>query len=162
MKSRATLFLSGVSHEFASFCDAVENEVEMKGCFAENQPGFPPDYRTVEEMLRRKLNDSDAIVGCTNISARPRRTSLTRRSKTSNRSTRPSPTAATRVCTKTLSTKRFFCENPSKHGMLRLSKTRGNRVRPQCSCLLLRPSLGPAVQSLARKTNKFRPGGSRV
>lgn len=62
MKSRPTLFLSGVSHEFGSFRDAVENEVEMKGCFAENQPGFPPDYRTVEEMLRRKLHDSDAVI----------------------------------------------------------------------------------------------------
>jgi hypothetical protein len=50
MKSRPTLFLSGVSHEFGSFRDAVENEIEMKGCFAENQPGFPPDYRTVEEI----------------------------------------------------------------------------------------------------------------
>lgn len=62
MKSRPTLFLSGVSHEFSSFRDAVENEIEMKGCFAENQPGFPPDYRTVEEMLRRKLKDSDAVI----------------------------------------------------------------------------------------------------
>ena len=62
MKSRPTILLSGVSLEFASFRDAVENEIEMKGCFAENQPGFPPDYRTVEEMLRRKLADSDAVV----------------------------------------------------------------------------------------------------
>jgi len=62
MKSRPTIFLSGVSHEFGSFRDAVENEIEMKGCFAENQPGFPPDYRTVEEMLRRKLQDADAVI----------------------------------------------------------------------------------------------------
>src|SRR5436190_21257187 len=62
MKSRTTIFLSGVSHEFASFRDDVENEIEMKGCFAENQPGFPPDYRTVEDMLRRKLADADAVV----------------------------------------------------------------------------------------------------
>ena len=41
MKSRATIFLSGVSHEFGSFRDAVEIEIEMKGCFAENQPGLP-------------------------------------------------------------------------------------------------------------------------
>jgi hypothetical protein len=46
MKSRPTLFLSGVSHEFGSFRDAVENEIEMKGCFAENQP----DYRTAGEI----------------------------------------------------------------------------------------------------------------
>jgi uncharacterized protein DUF4062 len=62
MKSRPTIFLSGVSREFGSFRDAVENEIEMKGCFAENQPGFPPDYRTVEEMLRRKLHDADAVI----------------------------------------------------------------------------------------------------
>ena len=62
MKSRPTIFLSGVSHEFGSFRDAVENEIEMKGCFAENQPGFPPDYRTVEQMLRRRLQDSDAVI----------------------------------------------------------------------------------------------------
>jgi hypothetical protein len=62
MKSRPTIFISGVSHEFGSFRDAVENEIEMKGCFAENQPGFSPDYRTVEEMLRRRLHDSDAVI----------------------------------------------------------------------------------------------------
>ncbi len=62
MKSRPTIFLSGVSHEFGSFRDAIENEIEMKGCHAENQPGFPPDYRTVEEMLRRKLHDADAVI----------------------------------------------------------------------------------------------------
>jgi len=44
MKARPTVFLSGVSDEFRSFRDAVENEIEMKGCFAENQPGFPPGY----------------------------------------------------------------------------------------------------------------------
>src|SRR5438046_838469 len=58
MKSCPTIFLSGVSHEFGAFRDAVENEIKMKGCFAENQPGFPPDYHTVEEMLRRKLHDA--------------------------------------------------------------------------------------------------------
>ncbi|HEX9003930.1 MAG TPA: DUF4062 domain-containing protein, partial [Blastocatellia bacterium] len=62
MKARPTIFISGVSHEFSSFRDAVENEIEMKGCFAENQPGFAPDYRTVEEMLRRRLQDSDAVI----------------------------------------------------------------------------------------------------
>lgn len=62
MKTRPTIFISGVSHEFGSFRDAVENEIEMKGCFAENQPGFSPDYRTVEEMLRRRLHDSEAMI----------------------------------------------------------------------------------------------------
>ena len=62
MKNRPTIFISGVSQEFGPFRDAVENEVEMKGCFAENQPGFPPDYRTVEQMLRPRLLDSDAVI----------------------------------------------------------------------------------------------------
>ena len=62
MKARATIFLSGVSHEFGSFRDAVENEIQTKGCFAENQPSFAPDYNTVEEMLRRRLHDSDAVI----------------------------------------------------------------------------------------------------
>lgn len=62
MKLRPTIFISGVSHEFGSFRDAVENEIEMKCCFAENQPGFPPDYRTVEQMLRPRLHDSDAVI----------------------------------------------------------------------------------------------------
>lgn len=31
MKTRPTIFLSGVTHEFGSFRDAVENEIEMKG-----------------------------------------------------------------------------------------------------------------------------------
>jgi len=62
MKSRPTIFISGVSSEFQSFRDAVENEVEMKGCFAENKPNFPPDYRTVEQMLRHKIGESDAVI----------------------------------------------------------------------------------------------------
>ena len=62
MKSRPTIFLSGVSCEFGSFRDAVENEVEMKGCFAENQPGFPPDYRSVEAMLTEKIRESDVVI----------------------------------------------------------------------------------------------------
>jgi nucleoside phosphorylase len=62
MKTRTTIFICGVSHEFGSFRDAVEVEVQKKGCFADNQPGFEPDYRTVEEMLRRRLHDCDAVI----------------------------------------------------------------------------------------------------
>ena len=62
MKPRTTIFLSGVSHEFGSFRDAVEVEIQKKGCFADNQPGFAPDYRNVEEMLRRRLYDCDAVI----------------------------------------------------------------------------------------------------
>ncbi len=62
MKARRTIFLSGVSHEFGTFRDAVENEVQTKGCFPLNQPSFGPDYQTVEEMLTRKLTDSDAVI----------------------------------------------------------------------------------------------------
>jgi tetratricopeptide (TPR) repeat protein len=62
MKPRTTIFLSGVSHEFGSFRDAVELAIQKKGCFADNQPGFAPDYRTVEEMLRRRLYDCDAVI----------------------------------------------------------------------------------------------------
>lgn len=61
MKARPTIFLSGVSHEFGTFRDAVENEIEMKGCFAENQHGFAPDYQTVEAMLTRRIGESDAV-----------------------------------------------------------------------------------------------------
>jgi hypothetical protein len=62
MKPRTTIFLSGVSHEFGSFRDAVEVEIQKKGCFADNQPGFAPDSRTVEEMLRHRLCDCDAVI----------------------------------------------------------------------------------------------------
>jgi len=62
VKARRTIFLSGVSHEFGTFRDAVENEVQTKGCFPLNQPSFGPDYQTVEEMLTRKLTDSDAVI----------------------------------------------------------------------------------------------------
>jgi uncharacterized protein DUF4062 len=62
MKTRPTIFISGVSHEFGSFRNAVENQIKMKGCFAENQPSFHPDYSTIEEMLRRRLHDSDAVI----------------------------------------------------------------------------------------------------
>jgi len=60
MKAQPTIFLSGVSHEFGSFRDAVENEIQKKGWFAENRSSFAPDYRTVEEMMRRKLHDADS------------------------------------------------------------------------------------------------------
>src|SRR5215216_6335310 len=62
MKLRPTIVLSGVSSEFGSFRDAVEVEIQKKGCFAENQSSFGVDYRTVEEMLRRKLQDADAVI----------------------------------------------------------------------------------------------------
>jgi len=62
MKLRPTIFLSGVSSEFASFRDAVEVEVQKKGCFADNQSSFGVDYRTVEEMLRRRISDADAVI----------------------------------------------------------------------------------------------------
>jgi hypothetical protein len=62
VKPRPTIFLSGVSHEFGSFRDAAEVEVQKKGCFAENQSSFAPDYRTVEEMLTRRLGEADAVV----------------------------------------------------------------------------------------------------
>ena len=58
MKPRTTIFLSGVSHEFGSFRDAVEIEIQKKGCFADNPPAFAPDYRTVEEMLRQRLGEA--------------------------------------------------------------------------------------------------------
>jgi hypothetical protein len=35
MKTRPTIFISGVSHEFGFFRDAVEHEIEMKGLFGE-------------------------------------------------------------------------------------------------------------------------------
>src|SRR5215213_110574 len=62
MKLRPTIFLSGVSSEFGSFRDAVEIEIQKKGCFAENQSSFGVDYSTVDEMLRRKLRDADAVI----------------------------------------------------------------------------------------------------
>jgi len=62
MKLRPTIFLSGVSSEFASFRDAVEVEVQKKGCFADNQSSFGVDYRTVEEMLLRRISDADAVI----------------------------------------------------------------------------------------------------
>jgi tetratricopeptide (TPR) repeat protein len=62
MKPRPTIFLSGVSSEFASFREAVEVEIQKKGCFVENQSSFATDYRTVEAMLRQKLSEADAVI----------------------------------------------------------------------------------------------------
>ncbi|MBI1766002.1 MAG: DUF4062 domain-containing protein [Acidobacteria bacterium] len=62
MKARPTIFISGVSHEFGAFRDAVESEIKKKGCYAENQPNFHTDHTTVEEMLRRRLHDDDAVI----------------------------------------------------------------------------------------------------
>ena len=55
MKTRPTILISGVSHELGAFRDAVENEIEMMGCFAENQPGFLPEtVPTTEHLYARK------------------------------------------------------------------------------------------------------------
>ena len=62
MKARPTLFLSGVSHEFGSFRDAVEIQIQMNGCFPENQPSFPPSYDEVERMLTRRIEGADAVI----------------------------------------------------------------------------------------------------
>ncbi|MDZ4700230.1 MAG: DUF4062 domain-containing protein [Rhodothermales bacterium] len=62
MKTYPVIFLSGVSAEFASFRDAVANVIETKECHAINQPGFATDYREVEQMLRGKLKDAEAVV----------------------------------------------------------------------------------------------------
>jgi tetratricopeptide (TPR) repeat protein len=62
MKRRPTVFISGVSGEFASFRDAVEQELQVKGCFAENQPTFAPDYRDVEAMLTARIEGADAVI----------------------------------------------------------------------------------------------------
>jgi hypothetical protein len=62
VKSRPTIFLSGVSREFAAFRDAAEVELQRKECFAVNQSSFAPDHRTVEAMLTRRLADSDAVI----------------------------------------------------------------------------------------------------
>ena len=62
MKLRPTIFLSGVSSGFASFRDAVETEVQKKGCFPLNQPSFGVDYRTIEEILRRNIGEADAVI----------------------------------------------------------------------------------------------------
>jgi hypothetical protein len=62
MKPRTTIFLSGVSHELGTFRDAVEVELQKKGCFADNEPGFAPDHRTAEEVIRRRISDCDAVI----------------------------------------------------------------------------------------------------
>lgn len=62
MKSRPTLFLSGVSSEFKTFRDAVASEILTKGGFPQNQTDFHPDYGVVEEMLRRRLSEADAMI----------------------------------------------------------------------------------------------------
>jgi hypothetical protein len=62
VKPRPTIFLSGVSHELASFRDAAEAEVQRKGCFPLNQSSFDTDYRTVEAMLVRRIEESDAVI----------------------------------------------------------------------------------------------------
>lgn len=62
MKLRPTIFLSGVSSEFASFRDAVEAEVQKKDCFPLNQSSFGVDYRTIEEILRRNIGEADAVI----------------------------------------------------------------------------------------------------
>ena len=62
MKLRPTIFLSGVSSEFASFRDAAEIEIQKKGCFPLNQPSFGVDYRAIEEILRSNLSEADALI----------------------------------------------------------------------------------------------------
>jgi hypothetical protein len=45
-----------------SFRDAIEVELQKKGCFADNEPGFAPDHRTAEEVIRRRISDCDAVI----------------------------------------------------------------------------------------------------
>jgi hypothetical protein len=62
MKLRPTIFLSGVSSEFGSFRDAAEIEIQKKDCFPINQPSFGVDYREIEEILRTKISEADAVI----------------------------------------------------------------------------------------------------
>jgi tetratricopeptide (TPR) repeat protein len=62
VKHRPTIFLSGVSEEFASFRDAIEKRIRKKSCFAENQPNWPNEDGTVESSIRRRLEDCDAVI----------------------------------------------------------------------------------------------------
>ena len=63
MKSRPTIFLSGVSDEFGSFRNAVENEIEMKGSDDENHPDG-------------SLSNSDSGMGAQLIATQWRRLNL--------------------------------------------------------------------------------------
>jgi hypothetical protein len=59
---RPEVFISATSADLRSCRQIVKEALLTLGCVPVEQANFPPDYRTVREMLRAKLSACDAVV----------------------------------------------------------------------------------------------------
>jgi hypothetical protein len=60
--ARTTVFISGTSTDLKSFRRTVVDALLLIGIHPVAQDHFTPDHRTVEEMLREKIRDCDAVI----------------------------------------------------------------------------------------------------
>ena len=56
------IFISATSGDLKSHRATVAEALKKLETYAEVQDDWPPDYRTVEQMLRRRLKDCDAVI----------------------------------------------------------------------------------------------------
>jgi tetratricopeptide (TPR) repeat protein len=63
MKSRRPeIFVSATSADLKSCRKAVKEALLTLGCVPVEQSNFPPDHRTVADMLRKKIGECDAVI----------------------------------------------------------------------------------------------------
>lgn len=56
------VFISATSGDLATAREAIKQALLTMGCHPVEQANFPPDYRTVREMLREKIADCQAVI----------------------------------------------------------------------------------------------------
>ena len=56
------IFISATSGDLQSHRAIVATALKKLETYAEVQDDWPPDYRTVAQMLRRRIKDSDAVI----------------------------------------------------------------------------------------------------
>lgn len=59
---RSEVFISATSKDLGSVREMVRNALLTIGCHPVEQSTFPPDYRQVEEMLKAKIAQCDAVI----------------------------------------------------------------------------------------------------
>ena len=62
MKLTPRAFISATSDDLASFRKVVKDALETNGILPVEQTIFPPDFRTVAEMLESKIRDCDVVI----------------------------------------------------------------------------------------------------
>jgi tetratricopeptide (TPR) repeat protein len=62
MSSPPKVFISATSGDLCSVRELVKNALLTIGCLPVEQTSFPPDYRTVRDMLRERIKECQALV----------------------------------------------------------------------------------------------------